>query len=68
MSRQMVGILIDRLLDDEVLRVQFALDRIETLADLSLTGIELTPDEMDLFLYTDARVWFWSGGNMTEPH
>lgn len=55
----MVGIVIDRLLTDEDLRVRFALDRIETLADLSFLGMELTPDEIDVFVQTDARVWFW---------
>lgn len=59
MSQQMVGIVIDRLLTDEDLRVRFALDRIETLADLSFLGMELTPDEIDVFVQTDARVWFW---------
>lgn len=59
MSQQMVEIVIDRLLTDEDLRVRFALDRIETLADLSFLGMELTPDEIDVFVQTDARVWFW---------
>lgn len=59
MSQQMVGIVIDRVLTDEDLRVRFAVDRIEALADLSFLGIELTPDEIDVFIQTDARVWFW---------
>ena len=62
MSQQMVGIVIDRLLTDEDLRVRFAVDRIETLADLSFLGFELTPDEIDVFIQTDARVWFWGSG------
>jgi hypothetical protein len=59
MSQQMVGIVIDRLLKDEDLRARFALDRIETLAELSFLGFALTPDELDVFIRTDARVWFW---------
>lgn len=59
MSQHTVGIVIDRLLADQDLRVRFALDRINALADLSLLGIELTQDEIDLFVQTDARVWFW---------
>ena len=59
MSQRTVGIVIDRLLNDENLRVQFAVDRIEALAELSLRGFELTPSEMDLFIRTDARLWFW---------
>jgi hypothetical protein len=62
MSQQTVGIVIDRLLNDEDLRVRFALDRIETLAALSFLGIELTRAEMDVFLRTDARLWFWGSG------
>ena len=59
MSQQMVGLVIDRLLTDEDLRIRFALDRFETLADLSFLGIELTPDEIDVFIQTDVRLWFW---------
>jgi hypothetical protein len=61
MSQQMVGIVIDRLLTDENFRVRFALDRIETLAALSFLGVELTPAEMEVFIQTDARLWFWDG-------
>ena len=62
MSQQMVGIVIDSLLSDEHLRIRFALDRIETLAHLSFLGVELTPDEIDVFIRTDVRVWFWGHG------
>jgi hypothetical protein len=55
----MVGIVISRLLSDEDLRVRFAIDRIEALAELGLRGLELTPDELDVFIRTDARLWFW---------
>jgi hypothetical protein len=60
MSQQMVGIVIDRLLNDKDLRVRFVLDCLETIAELGLRGIELTSDEIDMFIRTDARLWFWS--------
>jgi hypothetical protein len=58
MSRAGVGIVIDKLLTDEDLRIRFALDRFETVAELWLLGAELTPDEIDLFCRTDDRLWF----------
>jgi hypothetical protein len=60
MSHQMVGIVINRLVTDEDLRVRFALDPIETLADLNFRGYELTPEEVDVFMRTDTRTWFLS--------
>jgi hypothetical protein len=60
MSHQMVGNVIQRLLTDEHLRLLFALDPIEALADLSVLGFALTPDEIDVFIRTDARLWFWT--------
>jgi hypothetical protein len=62
MSQHMGGIMIDRLLADERLRERFAVDRIETLALLSLAGIELTPDEFEAFMQADARLWLWDRG------
>lgn len=59
MSQQVVGIVVDRLLTDEALRVQFARHPVETLAELHLRGFELTPEEFAVFLQTDARVWWW---------
>ena len=58
MSRISVGMVIDKLLTDENLRIRFALDRIETVAELCLRGFELTSDEIDLLCRTDAGVWF----------
>ena len=58
MSRAGVGMVIEKLLTDENLRIRFALDRIETVAELCLRGVELTGDEIDLFCRTDARLWF----------
>lgn len=60
MSHQMVGSVIERLLTDEHFRVLFALDPIEALADLSTLGFVLTPDEIDVFMRTDVRLWFWN--------
>ena len=55
MSHMGVGKVIDKLLTDENLRTRFALDRIETVAELCLRGAELTRDEIDLLCQTDAR-------------
>ena len=41
MSQRMVGIVINRLLTDQDLRVRFALDRIEMFAELCFRGFEL---------------------------
>jgi hypothetical protein len=60
MSQQAVGLVIDRLLTDEELRTRFAMEPVETLADMHLRGFELTPDEIDAFMRTDVRIWFWS--------
>lgn len=62
MSQQMVAIVVDRLVTDEELRVRFALDPIETLAELTLeelgpAGFGLTRDEIDGLMKTDVRVW-----------
>jgi hypothetical protein len=58
MSRAGVGTVIEKLLTDENLRIRFALDQIETVAELCLRGVELTRDEVDLFCWTNARLWF----------
>jgi hypothetical protein len=58
MSRASVGIVIDKLLTDEDLRIRFALDPMEMVADLCLRGFNLTRDEIDLLCRTDAGVWF----------
>ena len=59
MSQRVVGIVINRLLTEQDLRVRFALDRFEMLAELSSRGFELTPAEIDMFIRTDPRLWFW---------
>ena len=58
MSRASVGMVIERLLTDENLRMRFALDRVETVAELCLRGFNLTRDEIDLLCRADAGVWF----------
>ena len=60
MSQAGVGMVVEKLLTDESLRIRFALDRMETIAELCLRGFELTRDECDLFERTDARLWFLS--------
>jgi hypothetical protein len=58
MSRAGVGMVTEKLLTDEKLRIRFALDRMETVAELFLRGFDLSQDELDLFCRTDARLWF----------
>ena len=48
MSRTSVGIVVHKLLTDEDLRIRFALDPMETVAELCLRGFDLTRDEIDL--------------------
>ena len=60
MSRAGVGIVIEKLLTDEDLRIRFAVDRMETVAEISLRGFDLSQDELDLFYRTDAGLWFLS--------
>jgi hypothetical protein len=57
MSRAGVGMVIEKLLTDENVRICFALDRMETLVELCLRGLDLTGDEIDLFCRTDPGVW-----------
>lgn len=58
MSRAGVGSVVEKLLTDQDMRIRFALDRMETVAELLLQGFDLTPDEIDLLCRTDPRVWF----------
>ena len=58
MSQQDVGSVIDRLLTDEGLRIRFALDRFDTIAELHLRGLALTSDEIDVFVQSDVWLWF----------
>jgi hypothetical protein len=58
MSQAGVGTVIEKLLTDENLRIRFALNRIETVAELCLRGVDLTGDEVDLFCWTNPDLWF----------
>ncbi|HWF86518.1 MAG TPA: hypothetical protein VG222_16780 [Vicinamibacterales bacterium] len=58
MSHQIVANVIERLLEDGELRVRFALDPIDTLAELHLRGLPLTSREIDVFVQSDVRLWF----------
>ena len=58
MSKQAVTDLIHRLLTDEELRIRFTVDRFDAIADVCLGGLELTSDEMNVFITSDARMWF----------
>ncbi len=58
MSQAAVGMVIEKLLSDEELRLRFADDRIETIAELCSRGLDLTGDEIELFYRTEPRLWF----------
>ena len=62
MSQRTVGVVIESLLTDEEFRIRFATNPIETLANLNLLGLDLTPDEFDVFILSDVRMWFWVEG------
>jgi hypothetical protein len=49
---------VEKQLADENLRIRFAMDRVETLAELFQRGFDLSADEVELFCQTDARLWF----------
>ena len=59
MSRAIVGMVIESCSPMRDLRIRFALDRIETVADLCLRGFDLTRDEIDLLCRTDAVCGSW---------
>jgi hypothetical protein len=61
MSQQNVGKVITKLLTDEEVRIRFAFNPFNTLAELHLQGLALTPDEIDVFVQSD--VWLWFGEN-----
>jgi hypothetical protein len=67
MSRVGVGMVVEQLLTDENVRVQFALDRLQTVVDLFLRGFDLTRDEIDLFCRTDAGLWFLRSALRDQP-
>jgi hypothetical protein len=67
MSRADVGTVIEMLFADESLRMRFALSRVETVAELFLRGFDLSPDEIDLFCWTDPGLWFLGDTDRGEP-
>lgn len=66
-SRAAVEMVVEELLTDENLRVRFALDPMEMVADLFLRGVNLTSAEIDLFRRTDPGVWFLRSALSGQP-
>ena len=64
MSQRTVTLVIDKLVRDRSLRHRFFDDPVETLAALCCLGIQLTPEEMDLFCRTDRGLWCWASSFM----
>jgi hypothetical protein len=67
MSQPGVGIVVEKLLTDQNLRIRLALEPWETIAELLLQGFDLTGDEIDLFCQTDPRMWFLGEMVTGEP-
>ena len=67
MSRAGVGMVIEKLLTDQDLRIRFALDRMETVAELFLGGCDLSQDEIELFSRAGAGLWFLGEAVRGEP-
>ena len=67
MSQQTVGRVVERLLTEEHLRMQFAAAPLETIVDLHLRGLCLTPEEIDALVQTDAKIWFWIDLDVKGP-
>jgi hypothetical protein len=67
MSRAAVGIVVEKLLGDQDLRIRLALEPLETVAELMLQGFDLTGDEIGLFCRTDPRIWFLGEMANGEP-
>lgn len=59
MSAVNVEKVISRLVSEEDLRIRFVLDPFDTLADLHERGLTLSPNEIDVFVQSDAQIWFW---------
>ena len=57
MSQKTVQLVIGRLLTDEDLRDRFVEQPLETLTALRNQGFELTGDEIEALVKTDADVW-----------
>jgi hypothetical protein len=59
MSQRNVQLVIGRLVTDEELRQRFLRAPVETLAELSERGWDLTRAEVEALLETDLDVWSW---------
>jgi len=59
MANDRIGIIMNRLLTDEVLRIRFELDRMMVLGELQVQEGRLTPTEFDLFLQSNVDMWSW---------
>jgi len=57
MSHENVERVITRLMSEEELRIRFAFDPFDAIADLHDQGFLLTPDEIDLFLQSKMEIW-----------
>ena len=66
MSHHSIGVVMNRLLSDEDLRLRFAIDRVEVLGELHANGVELTPSEIDLFIESDIQMWSWSDHRLAD--
>ena len=57
-SQARVETVMHRLLTDEELRIRFAFDKFDTIAEILAGGVVLTSDEIDMFVRSDVRLWF----------
>jgi hypothetical protein len=57
MSQKTVQFVIGRLLTDEDLRLRFVERPLETLTELREQGFELTRDEIEALVQSDAEMW-----------
>jgi len=57
MSQKTVQLVIGRLLTDEDLRDRFVARPLETLTELREQGFELTREEIDALVKSDADMW-----------
>ena len=59
MANDRIGIIMNRLLTEKVLRIRFELDRMMVLGELQVQEGRLTPTEFDLFLQSNVDMWSW---------
>ena len=64
MSQRHIEYVVDKLLMDGALRMQFAFDRLLAIAEIQTLGFELTSDEIDAFVQSDIRCWFCETGRV----